>query len=251
MSRPIVDGQISEPYTFEFFDDPISVANELRRARLGVLSPQKIAQIALQERGGATRRNLRVIARPVPQTVALPHPDYQPYNKALRAIVYARPTHMIYWKDERRRRADPQAQRQLVSARRRRAAPTLAREGLTWQLIAQRLNARYLPPGYVLDSGAPCAFLRPGLEPTELSFILGWAIAPLCERLLKEVVNHTKNIQSKDFERLPYPFWVSGERKQAIIAQVQQLVAAALAGRVVTREDEDVVRIGGMFEDRG
>jgi hypothetical protein len=245
--RPIVDGRVSEPFTFEFFDDPISVANELRRARLGLLSPQKLAQIALLERSGATRRNLQVVPRTAPQTITLPHPDYQPYNKALKAIVYARPTHMIYWRDEgdavRTFKRNGNWYLHGVGGQR-----YFGREGLTWQLIAQRLNARYLPPGYVFDSGAPCAFLRPGLDPAELYFILGWALAPLCERLLKEVINHTKNIQSKDFERLPYPFWVSGERKQAIIAQIRQLVAAAMAGRVVARTDEDVVQIGGMFE---
>ena len=247
--RPIVDGQISEPYTFEFFDDPISVANELRRARLGLLSPRKLAQVAQQESSGAARRNLRVVPRPAPQTIALPHPDYQPYNKAQKAIVYSRPTHMIYWKDggDAVRTFKRNGNWYLHGVG---GQPYFGREGLTWQLIAQRLNMRYLPPGYVLDSGAPCAFLRPEIDTTELYFILGWAIAPLCERLLKEVVNHTKNIQGKDFERLPYPFWVSGERKQAIIVQMRQLVAGAQAGRVVTRKDEDVVWIGGMFEDR-
>ncbi len=248
--RQIIDGAIVEPYAFEFFDDPISVANELRRARLGVLSPRKIAQIAQLERAGATRRNVRISPRPAPLRIALPHPDYRPYNKALKAVVYARPTHVIYWKDDgdaaRTFKRNGNWYLHGVGGQR-----YFGREGLTWQLIAQRLNARYLPPGYVLDSGAPCAFLRPGVDPAELYFILGWALAPLCERLLKEVVNHTKNIQGKDFERLPYPFWVPGEQKQAIIEQVRRLVAEAVAGRVVAREDEEIRRIGGMFEDGG
>ncbi|MFL5805801.1 MAG: Eco57I restriction-modification methylase domain-containing protein [Roseiflexaceae bacterium] len=245
--RQIIDGAIVEPYAFEFFDDPISVANELRRARLGVLSPRKIAQIAQLERASATRRNVRIAPRPAPLRIALPHPDYRPYNKALKTVVYARPTHVIYWKDDgdaaRTFKRNGNWYLHGVGGQR-----YFGREGLTWQLIAQRLNARYLPPGYVLDSGAPCAFLRPGVDPAELYFILGWALAPLCERLLKEVVNHTKNIQGKDFERLPYPFWVPGEQKQAIIEQVRRLVAEAVAGRVVAREDEDIRRIGGMFE---
>ena len=86
------------------------------------------------------------------------------------------------------------------------------REGITWALIAQRLCMRYLPAGYILDSGAPCAFLRPGVEHDELFFILGWSLTDLCNTILKEVLNHTRNIQSKDFERLPYPVWVSAAR---------------------------------------
>jgi hypothetical protein len=248
--RQIIDGALIEPYAFEFFDDPISVANELRRARLGMLSPRKLAQIARLEQAGATRRNVWIVPRPAPPTIALPHPDYRPYNKALRAIVYATPTHMIYWKDEgdavRTFKRNGNWYLHGVGGQR-----YFGREGLTWQLIAQRLNARYLPPGYVLDSGAPCAFLRPAVDPAELYFILGWALAPLCERLLKEVVNHTKNIQGKDFERLPYPFWVAGERKHAIIERVRRLVAEAVAGRVVSRADADVRRVGELFEDRG
>jgi hypothetical protein len=248
--REISGGTIAEPYTFEFFEDPISVAQELRRARLGMLSDRKIAQIAEWERAGWTRRNVRVVPRAAPIVIRLPHVDYRPYNKAVKAVVYAAPTHAIYWKDDgdavRTYKRNGNWYLHGVGGRQ-----YFGRAGLTWQLISQRLNARYLPPGYVFDSGAPCAFLRPGVAPGELFFILGWTFAPLCERLLKEVVNHTKNIQGKDFERLPYPFWVPDARKHAIIADVGRLVAEAMAGRVVSREDDDFRRVGEMFEDRG
>jgi hypothetical protein len=89
--------------------------------------------------------------------------------------------------------------------------------------------------------------LRAGVDSDELYFILGWTFAPLCERLLKEVVNHTRNIQGKDFERLPYPFWVSAQHKRSIVADVRRLVDAAVAGRRVTREDDDFRRIGAAF----
>ena len=114
--------------------------------------------------------------------------------------------------------------------------PYFKREGLTWQLIAQRLYTRYLPHGYILDSGAPCAFLRPGVAHDELYFILGWTLTRLCNRLLKEVINHTKNIQSKDFERLPYPWWVAAPDKQAAIDSVRQMIAAAQQGERFTPE---------------
>jgi hypothetical protein len=248
--REIVDGKLSEPYSFEFFDDPISVEKELRRARLGVLSARKIEQIAQLERAGATRRNVRALPRLAPLEIRLPHPDYVAYNKARRAIAYAEPTHVIYWKDGgdavRTFKRNGNWYLHGVGGQK-----YFGREGLTWQLISQNLNARYLPSGYILDSGAPCAFLRADVDPDELYFILGWTFSPLCERLLKEVVNHTKNIQGKDFERLPYPFWVPGERKQSIIEQVKALVAEAMAGRTITREDRDFSRIGEVFEDRG
>jgi hypothetical protein len=245
--RPIAGGKIVEPYTFEFFADPISLENELRRARLGTLSARQIARIAELEQAGQTRRNLRALRRPEPIEIELPHPDYRPYNKAVTAVVYTAPTHMIYWKDDgdavRTYKRNGNWYLHGVGGQR-----YFGREGLTWQLISQRLNARYLPPGYVLDSGAPCAFPRAGADPDELFFILGWTFAPLCERLLKEVVNHTRNIQGKDFERLPYPFWVSAEQKRAIIAEVKRLVDAAVAGRRVAREDPDFRRIGAAFE---
>ena len=245
--REVHGDVLLEPYAFEFFDDPITVEKELRRARLGVLSARKRAEIAAWERAGHTRRNLRAIPLPLPLRIQLPHADYRPYNKSAKAVVYAAPKHMIYWKDDG----------DAVLTYKRNGNWYLhgvggqkyfGRAGLTWQLISQRLNVRYLPPGYVLDSGAPCAFLRPGKAPDELFFILGWTFAPLCERLLKQVINHTKNIQGKDFERLPYPFWVPEIRKQAIIADVRRLLDEALAGRVVSRADNDFQRIGEMFE---
>lgn len=245
--RPITAGTIIEPYEFEYFEDTISLEKELRRARLGKLSPYKRAQIEQLERSGATRRNIRIRLRPEPLLITLPHPDYQPYNKAQKAIVYAEPTHMIYWKDDgdavRTFKRNGNWYLHGVGGQR-----FFGREGITWQLIAQRLNMRYLPPGYVLDSGAPAAFLRPGFDQDELFFILAWALTPLCERILKEVVNHTKNIQSKDFERLPYPFWVTGAQKQQIITMMRDMVAAARAGRVVSRTDADMLHLYTLFD---
>ena len=126
-------------------------------------------------------------------------------------------------------------------------AKHFGREGLTWQLISQTLNARYLPPGYILDSGAPCAFLREGIASDELYFILGWTFSDLCGRLLKDVINHTKNIQGKDFERLPYPFWVTAETKRVVIGRVKAMVAEAQAGRVFRRTDAEVIELGQAF----
>ena len=40
----------------------------------------------------------------------------------------------------------------------------------------------------------------------------------------KQVLNHTKNIQNKDIERLPYPFWVDDNKKEIIINVVKESI---------------------------
>jgi hypothetical protein len=232
--REIESSRITEPFTFEFFDEPITLEKELRRARLGKIGPRKRAAIIEQESAGATRRNVRITRREKPVELQLPHADYCFYNKATNQIVYAPPTHAIYWKDE--------GDAVLTFKKNGNwylhgvgGMPYFKRDGLTWQLIASRLHTRYLPSGYILDSGAPCAFLKPGIPHDELFMILGWTLTSLCNRLLKEVINHTKNIQSKDFERLPYPFWVSSDRKQTVIRHVIALLDAARNGRRYSR----------------
>ncbi len=244
--RPIRDGRITEPYAFEFFPHPITVENEARRARLGFLSPAKRAEIAQRTCRGETRRSVRVLPLPEPLEIALPHPDYRLYNKARNALVYVPPSHAVYWKDEGDavltfKKNGPWYLHGVGGGKH------FGREGLTWQLISQTLNARYLPPGYILDSGAPCAFLREGVAGDELYFILGWTFSDLCHRLLKDVINHTKNIQGKDFERLPYPFWVTAETKRAVTERVKGMVAEAQAGRMFRRADAEIADIGAAF----
>lgn len=244
--RPIVEGKATETHSFEFACDPITLEDEARRARLGFLSPAKRAEIARRVCLGETRRNVRVLPRSEPLEITLPHADYRPYNKALNALVYAPPSHAVYWKDEGDavltfKKSGPWYLHGVGGAKH------FGREGLTWQLISQTLNARYLPTGYILDSGAPCAFLREGVVGDELYFILGWTFSGLCRRLLKDVINHTKNIQGKDFERLPYPFWVPVGTKRAVTERVRGLVAEAQAGRVFRREDAEIAEVGAAF----
>lgn len=244
--REIVDGQIVEPFQFEFFEAPITLARELERARLGALSAKQQAKIRDQEARGETRRNVRVVPLGAPLTLRLPHPDYRPYNKASSELVYTTPQAAIYWRDE----GDA-----VITFKKNGnwylhgvgGQPYFGREGLTWQLVAPALNVRYLPPGYILDSGAPCAFLREGVPREELWFILGWALTPLATRLMKEVLNHTRNIQSKDLERLPYPYWASPETKVRVVERVQELVRAAMAGARFERDHPWVVELGGWF----
>ena len=109
------------------------------------------------------------------------------------------------------------------------------------------MYTRWLPAGYVLDSGAPCAFLRPGIAKNEMFFILAWTLSDLCTKILKTVINHTKNIQGKDFERLPYPFWVPPPQKQVIIRQIKKLITTAQAGQSVDLTAPALVKLNALF----
>jgi len=244
--RPVHDGGIVEPYDFKFFQEPVTLEGELGKARLGRLSRRRMEEVKSLEASGATMRSVRIVRREAPIRITLPHPDYCNYNKAVGKIVYSPSTHVAYWKD------DGDA---LLTFKKCGnwylhgvgGQPYFMRKGLTWQLIAQRLNVRYLPEGYILDSGAPCAFLRERVKQEELFFILGWALTPLCTHLLKEVINHTRNIQSKDFERLPYPFWVPPDVKRRVIHVVTCMVDKAVRGREFTRHCPEVRQLDQWF----
>ena len=245
--REIVDGSVEEWYDFEFYERPITAAGETARARLGRVPPSRLVLVEAQEAAGETQRCVRVKRRDKPVRVALPHPDYRYYNKASGSVVYAPPSHAIFWRDEgdaviAYKKAGNWYLRGVGGG------PFFGREGLTWQLISSRLKARYLPPGYILDSGAPCAFLRPGVAEDELYFILGWTVAPMCTRILKGVLNHTRNIQGKDFERLPYPFWVPPAAKAEAVAAVRAMVREGAAGRRFHRADADVEWLATLYD---
>jgi len=244
--REIQEGRILEPYRFEFYEDRITLEKEIAKARLGYLPPGKIQKIKEMESAGITCRNVRIITRDKPVEIEIPNSDYCHYNKGCRNIVYAAPKHVIYWKDE----GDAVMTFKKNGNWYLRGAggrPFFKREGLTWQLIAQRLHIRYLPEGFILDSGSPCAFLREGGEQNEFYFIFGWTLTALCNYLLKEVINHTKNIQSKDFERLPYPYWVSGEKKSNVVAMVRRSIEKAMNGQLFNREDEEILWLEEQF----
>jgi hypothetical protein len=181
-----------------------------------------------------------------PRRLVLPHPDYRCYNKATTRLVYSPPAWVIFWRGEGeyvyRFKQSGNWYLRGVGGR-----PYFGREGLTWALIAPRLYPRYLPPGYVLDTSAPCAFLRPGVPAEELYFILGWALTELCSRLLKEVLNHTRNIQSKDFERLPYPVWVEPPRRLAAVRAVRRLIALARGGCAFTPDSAAIRALDELY----
>lgn len=244
--RKIQDGTIEEPFSFEYFHAPVTLEDEIAKARLHKLSDKQRMVILEKERTGITRRDVAVIARSHPIKVCLPDKDYRFYNMAASGVVYQKPTHAIFWRD------DGDAVKTFKKngnwyLRGIGGAPFFGREGLTWQLISPRLNIRFLPAGYILDSGAPCAFLRPGIHRNELWFVLGWCLTTEATRILKTVINHTRNIQGKDVERLPYPFWVPPHVKQDIIRFVSTMVDEALAGRHIDRRAPEIAKLDTMF----
>ena len=239
--------RLTEHLRFDVFDAPVSVDYERQRARLGRLPDGRRRTLEEAERLGRTERRLRVERREQPMLVQLPDDRYKPYNKANNRIVYSQPTHYIYWENDGEavltyKRTGNWYLRGVGGQ------PYFGREGLTWQLVASRFVARYLPPGYILDSGAPCAFLRKGVGREELFFVLAWLLSPLANRTLKEVINHTRNIQSKDFERMPYPWWVASDARREAISAMENMVREAELGRRWSKGDGEMRRVGALFE---
>ena len=58
-------------------------------------------------------------------------------------------------------------------------------------------------------------------------------------------MNHTKNIQNKDIERLPYPTWVTQDNKDYIIDYIKMMITNKMNGIIVddTEVLEEVNRI--------
>jgi len=214
---------IVEEYEYTFFDDPITLEKEYIKARNGKISNSKVKEIKNLENSGATKRNVLITKRETPIIIQLPHPDYRFYNKANNDILFAKPNTVVYWKDDGDavltfKKNGPWYLHGVGGK------PFFLKEGLTWQLISSSIKAKYLPEGYILDSGAPIAVLKPDIPKRELLFIIGWLLTQKCNEILKGVINHTKNIQSKDIERLPYPFWVSSDNKDRVIEIVKRSI---------------------------
>jgi Eco57I restriction-modification methylase len=232
--REMIEHTIIEPLDFSFGEEPITLEGELSRARLGKLSPRQQQAIRREEVEGKTRRMVVTAERDEPVEIELPHLDYRYYNKASGERIYADPTHAIFWKDE----GDAVLTFKKSGnwyLRGVGGGPFFGREGITWQLVAPKITARYLPPGYILDSGAPCAFLRDGVAGDELWFVLAWLQTDLASAVLKDVINHTRNIQGKDVERLPYPWWVGDEDRDVAVRVIRDAVEALQSGEQVDR----------------
>lgn len=245
--RRIIDGQSQEPYEFAYTEKRITLERELARARLGKISKRRLREVKELEERGATKKGITWKRLKTPKCITIPNEEYRYYNKASSRIIFSEPNWLIFWRNEG----------DYVYTFKKTGNWYLhgvggmkyfGREGLTWSLIATRLYARYLPTGFILDSGAPCAFLRDGVDHDELFFILGWALTDLCNHILKNVLNHTRNIQSKDFERLPYPVWVSTDCKHKAVLAIKDLLARAKAGQCFSFKSKEVRALNRLYE---
>ena len=243
-----VDDQnkILEPYEFEFYEAPVTVAYELERARLGKLSARRIQELRTAEARGDTELRVRAVPRQEAVIIQLPSHRYRPYNKANNRLMFSDPTHYIYWEDEGKavltyKRTGNWYLRGVGGQ------PYFGREGITWPLVASKFHPRYLPTGYVLDSGAPCAFIRQGVGREEIFFIIGWLLSDLANEVLKTVINHTRNIQSKDFERMPYPWWVTQDDRQIAIDAVKSMIKDTSKRGEWVRSDRRIRQFNDLF----
>ena len=237
------DNTIVENYEFSVFDDYITVICELGRAKNNMLSKSKMNQIREMEHLSQTKTNVHV-EKTTPKIIQLPNKNYQYYNVATSDILWSNPTKVIYWKDDG----------EVVRTYKKNGNWYLGgmggekfynKEGMTWQLISSRIKSRYLPTGYIIDNGSPIGILKDSIDKLELYFIIAWTLSDKCNNILKTVLNHTKNIQNKDIERLPYPTWVTQDNKDYIIDYIKMMITNKMNGIIVddTEMLEEVNRI--------
>ena len=245
--RSVYDGStIVEPYEFSFYHDPFTVEEAFRLARLRKLGPTALRKAQEREASGELIRKLRVSERPKPLVIELPHDDYRPYNKSSPGLIYEEPKDVVFWRDDGDavltfKKTGPWYLRGVGGQ------PFFEREGATWSLVSSRIKAKYMPPSRILDSGAPVAMPREGTSREEIFFLLGWLVTDKATEILKTVLNHTRNIQGKDVERLPYPAWVPDDRKAAAMALVAELIEVAQVSGPIASTHEALVELEVLY----
>ena len=217
--KDTTENYIVEKYNYSISEEPKTIEKEMFRSKLKTLSQQKKDDIE----NGVLEKVLTISTLPIPQIITLPNEDYLPYNKSSSEEIYCKPTTFIYWRNNGEavktfKKTGPWYLHGVGGEK------FFGKEGLTWRLISDEIRPRYLPAGYILDSGAPVAILKENIQKDELFFIIGWLLSETATKILKSTINHTKNIQSKDIERLPYPWWVNPEVKVDVVNFVKQLI---------------------------
>lgn len=219
--KEVKDGKLTEKYSYHIYTEPMNYDEELYKSRTTV-SKQILQDIKI----GKKIKKLEIKERIRPITIYLPNEYYAPYNKMNTddgAIV--EPRTYIYWKN------DGEAVKTFKKNGRWYlhgigGLQFFGREGLTWNLISSKFDVKYLPSGFILDSGRPCAFLKDGVDHNELYYIFAWLRSRLCKNILKNVINHTRNIQGKDIERLPY--YLHTDKKE-IINQTKKFIIGRIS----------------------
>jgi len=102
------------------------------------------------------------------------------------------------------------------------------KEWIQINLIGSKINARYTPKDmYVFDAWSPMIVLRKNMSKTEdtdeLLFIMAYLNSNKASILLKNVINHTRNIQPKNIEALPYPE-ITEANKNKIITLTKEIL---------------------------
>lgn len=226
--KEITQNYLVEKYRYNVVEEPKTVEKEIKRTKLGKLSNTKIQEI----NEGKLEKILRVENLESPLTIQLPNDDYYPYNKSSAEEIYDKPSTYIIWKNDGEavktfKKTGPWYLHGIGGEK------FFKKEGFTWRLISDDIRVRYLPEGYILDSGAPVGVLKEGIDQEELFFIIGWLLSPNATNILKKTINHTKNIQSKDIEKLPYPIWVSDDVKKEVIKYVKKLILDKINSLIV------------------
>jgi len=216
---------ITENYEYNITLEPKTKEKEIFRNKLGKLTKNKAKEIE----DGVIEKVIEINKRKKPIVVKLPNSNYAPYNKAVSEKIYSEPKCYIYWENDGEAvytyKKTGKWYLHGVGGK-----PFFKKEGLSWSLISDDIKVRYLPKNYILDSGAPMGVLNEGVEKSELYFIIGWLLSDISTKILKNIINHTKNIQSKDIERLPYPFWVKEGDKKKVIRLVKQSIEDKMSG---------------------
>jgi hypothetical protein len=218
--KDVYQNYLIEKYEYCITEEPKTYDKEIKRTKLGKLSNSKIQEI----KDGKLEKTLEVKNLDLPLTIQLPNDDYLPYNKSSSEEIFDTPSTYIIWKNDgeavkRFKKTGPWYLHGIGGEK------FFKKEGFTWRLISDDIRVRYLPEGYILDSGAPIGILKEGVDQKELFFIIGWLLTPNTTNILKKTINHTKNIQSKDIEKLPYPIWVQDDVKEKIIKYVKKLIS--------------------------
>jgi len=209
------DNSIIEEYDFDVFEEEISIEHEISRSKNKKVSISKLRKLKEKQSNGEKKLNVIIKKSVSPKKIHLPHEYYRFYNVATSDILYSKPTKVIFWDNDGLtiRTFKKNGNWYLGGMG---GEKFYNKEGMTWQLISSKIKSRYLPNNYIIDNSSPIGILKEGIDKSELYFIIAWTLSDKCNNILKKVLNHTKNIQNKDIERLPYPIWISESNKKFI-----------------------------------
>lgn len=237
--KNLVNGKILETFSYKILKEPKVIEKEKARARLGNVSKKNIEDV----NNGVLENVLNISTLDNPIYIDIPNKNYKPYNKASSKRYFDNATNYIYWENDGEavytyKKTGPWYLHGVGGKK------FFNKEGLTWRLISNDIRCRYLPKGYILDSGSPVGILKSTIDNDELYFIIGWLNTNLATKILKTIINHTRNIQSKDIEKLPYPWWVSEIDKKAIISKVKEIIKL----QTNTKNDDEYIETLFSFE---